>query len=66
MAAPTSTTNITGFFIMVRGFSLRNESAMARLTMGGSNSGRARGAFLGISDVMSFALPEREVSWSWP
>jgi redox-sensitive bicupin YhaK (pirin superfamily) len=49
MAAPTSTTNMTGFFIMVRGFSLTNESRMARFTMGGSNSGRAREPFLGIS-----------------
>src|ERR1035441_984912 len=48
MAAPTSTTNITGFFIMVRGFSLTNESLSARFTIGGSNSGRAREPFLGI------------------
>src|ERR1700751_2071487 len=31
--APTSTTNITGFLIIVRGFSLRNESTMARVRM---------------------------------
>src|SRR5260370_30149631 len=31
--APTSTTNITGFFTIVRGFSLRNESKMARERM---------------------------------
>ncbi len=53
IAAPTSTTNMTGFFIMVRGLSLRNESPMARFTMGGSNSGRARAAFFGIKDVIS-------------
>src|SRR6202035_442468 len=29
-AAPTSTTNITGFFMSVRGFSLANESQNAR------------------------------------
>ena len=46
MTAPTSTTNITGFFIMVRGLSLTNESVMARLTMGGSKSGRERERFL--------------------
>src|SRR5579859_768179 len=28
--APTSTTNITGFFAMVRGFNLRKESTAAR------------------------------------
>src|SRR6516225_7882130 len=60
-AAPTSTTNITGFFIMVRGFSLRTESAMARLTMGGSSSGRARGAFLGIRDVTSSGTAGGEI-----
>ena len=49
MAAPTSTTNITGFFIISRGCSLTNESRMARFTMGGSSSGRARTAFLEIS-----------------
>src|ERR1700687_684431 len=30
---PTSTTNITGFFIIARGFSLTNESTIARLTI---------------------------------
>ena len=49
MAAPTSTTNMTGFFIMSRGFSLKNESPMARLTIGGSNKGRARTAFFEMS-----------------
>src|SRR5579863_3467462 len=56
ITAPTSTTNMTGFFIMVRGFSLTNESPMARLTIGGSKSGRARGAFLGIKEVTSSAV----------
>ena len=41
-AAPTSTTNITGFFISDTGESLTKESTMARLTIGGSKSGRAR------------------------
>src|SRR5438876_2679990 len=41
-AAPTSTTNITGFFATIRGFSLMNESLVARLRISGSNSGRAR------------------------
>src|ERR1019366_1589574 len=33
MTAPISTTNITGFFISVRGFSLMNESRSAPLTI---------------------------------
>src|SRR5436190_10406145 len=41
-AAPTSTTNITGFFATIRGFSLMNESLVARLRISGSNRGRAR------------------------
>src|SRR5580704_6345774 len=53
MTAPTSTTNITGFFIMMRGFSLRKESPMARFTIGGSSSGRARAPFLGTIEVTS-------------
>src|SRR5215472_10859994 len=48
-AAPTSTTNITGFLMSVAGFSLTNDSRSARLTMGGSNSGRDRTSFLGMS-----------------
>src|SRR6202035_5646235 len=32
-AAPTSTTNITGFFMSVRGFSLANESQNARVAI---------------------------------
>ena len=39
--APTSTTNMTGFRIMWRGSSLRNESTTAPRTIGRSNSGRA-------------------------
>src|SRR5436305_1518258 len=46
--APTSTTNMTGFFIMARGFSFRMESVMARLTIGGSNNGRERAPLRGI------------------
>ena len=37
MTLPTSTTNITGFFIIVRGFSFRNASAIARLMIFGSH-----------------------------
>src|SRR5208283_4190420 len=51
--APTSTTNMTGFFIISRGFSLTNESPMARFTIGGSNSGRARAALFEINKVSS-------------
>ena len=36
---PISTTNITGFFIIVLGFSLTMESQSARFTIGESNSG---------------------------
>src|SRR5580700_8343328 len=53
MTAPTSTTNITGFFIMVRGFSLIRESVMARFTIGGSNSGREREPLFGIKETAS-------------
>src|ERR1700674_5754884 len=35
-AAPTSTTNITGFFMSVRGFSFANESHIARLAISAS------------------------------
>src|SRR5580700_2491496 len=41
-AAPTSTTNITGFFATFTGLSLRNDSPMARRMISGSNKGRAR------------------------
>ena len=52
-AAPTSTTNITGFFISVTGFSLANEATVARRTISGSNNGRARTSFFGSSEVAS-------------
>ena len=52
-AAPTSTTNITGFFSKVTGFSFAKDAAVARLTISGSNSGRDRTSFLGRSDVGS-------------
>ena len=52
-AAPTSTTKITGFFISVTGFSFRTESLTARRRISGSNSGRARTSFFGISAVSS-------------
>src|SRR5450755_123217 len=54
MTAPASTTNITGFFIMVRGLSFTSASVMARLTMGGSKSGRERDPFLGTIDAKSW------------
>ena len=38
---PTNTVNITGLRSWRRGFSFRNESTIARRTIGGSNSGRA-------------------------
>src|ERR1039458_6706921 len=41
-AAPTSTTNITGFFATCAGFSFTNDCWIARLRISGSNSGRAR------------------------
>ena len=41
-AAPTSTTNITGFFASVTGFSLTKDARIARPTISGSNNGRAR------------------------
>src|SRR5579871_550123 len=52
-AAPTSTTNMTGFFINVTGFSLPNEARMARPTISRSNRGRERASFLGSSEVGS-------------
>ena len=53
IAAPASTTNITGFFSKVTGFSFAKDAAVARLTISGSNSGRDRTSFLGRSDVGS-------------
>src|SRR5215471_6536731 len=53
ISAPTSTTNMTGFFIMVRGLSFAKESRMARFTIGGSNSGRARAPFFGTIEAGS-------------
>src|SRR5262249_40365876 len=41
-AAPTSTTNITGFFATFHGLSLMKESLVARLRISGSNRGRVR------------------------
>src|SRR5438552_18778494 len=52
-AAPTSTTNITGFLITTGGLSLTNDSRIARLTISGSNKGRARTSFFGSSVVSS-------------
>src|SRR5262245_57175434 len=41
-AAPTSTTNMTGFFATIRGLSLTSDSHVARLIISGSKSGRVR------------------------
>src|SRR5262245_52778775 len=41
-AAPTSTTNITGFFATAIGFSFVNDSLIARLRISGSKGERAR------------------------
>src|ERR1019366_7877592 len=51
--APTSTTNMTGFFIMWRGLSFTSASVMARLTMGGSRIGRERDPLRGTIDATS-------------
>ena len=54
---PTSTTNITGFFDSVTRVELDERlPAVARDTISGSNSGRARASFVGSSDVSS-SLP---------
>src|ERR1035438_6510094 len=53
ITAPTSTTNMTGFFIMWRGLSLTSASVMARLTMGGSRRGRERDPLRGTIDATS-------------
>src|SRR5215510_3755801 len=41
-AAPTSTTNMTGFLATILGFSLTKDSFVARARISGSNRGRAR------------------------
>src|ERR1700687_1227450 len=41
-AAPTSTTNITGFLATFIGLSFTNDSLVARFTISGSNNGRER------------------------
>src|SRR5580704_12758409 len=51
--APTSTTNITGFFARVTGFNLTKDARTARLTISGSNKGRDRASFLGMRDEES-------------
>ena len=52
-AAPTSTTNITGFFNNVAGFSLTKDSFVARATISGSKSGRERASLWGNSELVS-------------
>src|SRR5258708_32410795 len=54
-AAPTSTTNITGFFATSRGLSFTNDSFVALLKISESNRGRARMP-LEISAVPSCSL----------
>src|SRR4051812_12859614 len=44
-AAPTSTTNITGFLAITRGSNLANDCLIALFRMSGSNKGRARAPF---------------------
>src|SRR5262245_43872154 len=53
IAAPTSTTKMTGFFRRTIGFSLINESRIARLRISGSNKGRACASFFGSNSVGS-------------
>src|SRR5690349_14734529 len=50
-AAPTSTTNMTGFFARTRGFSFANGCLIARFKISASNRGRVRTPF-----EMSWAL----------
>src|SRR5262245_12728180 len=52
-AAPTSTTDMTGLFRNVIGLSFPTDAQVARFTISGSKSGRARTSFLGRSDVGS-------------
>src|SRR5215813_11275904 len=44
-AAPTSTTNMTGFFARTRGFSFTNDCLIARFKISGSNRARVRTPF---------------------
>ena len=48
-AAPTSTTNITGFFATVAGFSFAKDARIARPTISASNNGRDRTSLFGSS-----------------
>src|SRR3954468_6661497 len=52
-AAPTSTTNITGFLRSVIGFSFTNDARAARPTISGSKRGRERASFFGRSEAGS-------------
>src|SRR5713101_6417556 len=52
-AAPTSTTNITGFFSKVNGFNFAKDALAARPTISGSNNGRDRASFFGIREAGS-------------
>src|SRR5215470_8234625 len=44
-AAPTSTTNMTGFFARTRGFNFTNDCLIARFRISESNKGRVRTPF---------------------
>src|SRR5262245_21725555 len=61
---PISTTNITGFFIMVRGFNLRKESSSARRTIFASHNVRFD---LGLIDLRSegLACAHQQVLQQW-
>src|ERR1700723_1165315 len=54
--APTSTTNITGFFHSVPGFSFTKQSLVARPRMSGSKRGLARTSLRGMRLVKSLPL----------
>jgi hypothetical protein len=53
MTETTSTTKMTGLRSRVRGSSLRRLSSAAVRTIGGSNSGRARGALVSTDPVLT-------------
>src|SRR5262249_36193811 len=58
-AAPTSTTNMTGFLATIRGFSLTNDSFVARRMISGSNKGRDRTPLemSGVPSVSTSLMP---------
>src|SRR5579859_1083655 len=65
--APTSTTNMTGFFTMMRGWSFANESTIARITIFLSASGLAfswADKFISSSECLSCG--HEQVLEDWP